>query len=189
MPNCIDQFRNEQDIRRYLDESEDNIIICLEFEDGRQQYYCESRSNLLRMMSIYDDDDYGEWVMNYPRAADLRDNFIINKNAITRYLDSPPYGEFRDTDTLLEIVSSNKLTMFQFWKYSMIGDFRAFLEGESRFCKLTIQMKIDNITLMSDSGAYVIIHSNITGVDGDFEIEGEDFGAEDGYPGAEEERN
>ncbi len=51
---CIDEFEDEQDIYDYIKESSDsdNIIICFEYEDSHQSYYCESRSKLLEIMNI-----------------------------------------------------------------------------------------------------------------------------------------
>ncbi len=212
MPNCIDQFHNEHDIDQYLAESDDNIIICLEFEDNIQKYYCESRINLSRIMNHHDDvslmrDIYGDEgyvaVMSYftrdfyPDIRDLKDNFRPKRDMVTDYLENVDYTVLEapeidqypvrgDTDTLLEIISSNQITIFQFWIGNKIDDFKEFLSGGSRFCKLTIRMKFESIRFNPKTRRYtIVVYAKITDVDGDFNM-GDDPEAVDEDSGSED---
>ncbi len=195
MPNCIDQFHNDQDIDDYLAESDDNIIICLEFDTGsrrnRQQYYCESRGNLLLKMRGFDDNihlryPYDVYISSamgwdtpdeyYPHADDMRNNFEVNRNMITAYLNNHP-REIRDIRTLSNIVLFDQPAAESrlYWTRNRVDDFINFLEGDSRFCKLTIQVEINRIGLIVLRRNYdIIIDFKITGVDSNFEIEDED---------------
>jgi hypothetical protein len=60
---CIDEFQNENDIREYLEESTDNIVVCVSIQ-GIESYYCESRSDILIIMR-----NLGEY--RYPRYNQL----------------------------------------------------------------------------------------------------------------------
>ncbi len=139
MSNCIDRFQNEHDIQTYLDESDDNIIICYEFDNGKLEYHCQSRYNLLNYIEMLDPDlPGGNNYTDFP----FKDEILYNLDDQKINYDEIPEiqrGEYFDKEMLVAKIFG----VYIFWKEGELRNFANFLRGGSPFCKLFIEMELD----------------------------------------------
>ncbi len=102
---CIDDFQNERDIREYLEESTDNIVVCFVFK-GHEIYHCESRDEVIRLLEIKEESHsiHGEHydTYGYPKYQSTRVFYedTIRKNIIND-LQNEDYCFYKINSSLL----------------------------------------------------------------------------------------